>query len=55
MNSLKEINVKNRTYYIFGDMINIKNLDPNKIKMDEKLHKNIFIYHIRYRTFKDLS
>ena len=36
-----EIDVKNRTYYFFDDMINIKNLDPNKIKANEKSYKNI--------------
>ena len=28
MNSVKEISVKNHTYYLFDNMINIKNLDP---------------------------
>ena len=36
MNSLKEIKVKNRAYYFFDKMINIKNLNPNKIKINEK-------------------
>ena len=36
-------------------MINIKNLDSNKIKIDENSYKNIFIYHIGYLTIKDLS
>ena len=36
-------------------MINIKNLDPNKIKKDEKAYKNILIYHIGYVMVKDLS
>ena len=40
-NKFKEIDIKNRTYYFFHDMINIKNLDPNKIKIDEKSYKNI--------------
>ena len=31
-NKFKDINIKNRTYYFFDDMINIKNLDPNKSK-----------------------
>ena len=38
MNSLKEINIKNCTNKFFNDMSilkNIKNLDPNKIKVDE--------------------
>ena len=41
MTSVKEINVKNRTYYFFDDMFNIKNLDPNEIKVDGKSYKNI--------------
>ena len=51
-NKFKDI--KNRTYYFFDDMTNIKNLDPNKIKIDEKSYQNILIYYIGYVTFKDL-
>ena len=47
MNSAKEINVKNRTNYFFDDM-SIKNLDPNKIKIDQKSYKNILTYYISY-------
>ena len=36
-------------------MINIKNLDPNKIKIDEKSNKYLLIYYIGYVTVKDLS
>ena len=36
-------------------MINIKKLDRNKIKIDEDLYKNIFIYHIGYVTIKKLT
>ena len=43
MNCVKEIYVKNCRYYLFDDMINIKNLDSNKTKVDEKLYKNICI------------
>ena len=35
-------------------MINIKILDSNKIKLDEKSHKTFVIYYIGYVTFKDL-
>ena len=45
-NKIKEIDVKNHTYYFFDDIINIKNLDPDKMKIDEKPYKNILIYHI---------
>ena len=32
-NKFNEINIKNCTYY-FNEMINVKNFDPNKIKID---------------------
>ena len=47
--------MKNSTYYFFNDIINITNLDPDKTKIDEKLYKNILIYHIGYVMVKDLS
>ena len=31
--------------YFFDDLINIKNLDPNNIKVYEKSYKNILIYY----------
>ena len=40
------MDINNRTYYLFDDMINIKNLNLNKIKIDEKSNKNILIYYI---------
>ena len=45
-NKFKEIDIKNRTYYFFDDMINIKNSNRDKIKIDEKSYKNILVYHI---------
>ena len=38
-NKFKDIYIKNRTYYFFHDIINMKNFDPNKIKIDEKSYK----------------
>ena len=32
MGNIKQINIKNRTYYFFDDMINIKNFNPSLIK-----------------------
>ena len=42
-NKVKDIDIKNRTYYFFNDIINVKSFDPNNIKMDEKSYKNILI------------
>ena len=54
-NKVKEIDIKNQTYYFFDDIINIKSFNPNNIKIDEKSYKNIFIYSIGYVTIKDLK
>ena len=42
-NKVKNISIKNRTYYFFNDIINIKIFYPNNIKIDEKS-----IYYIGY-------
>ena len=36
MENVKQINIKNRTYYFFNDMINIKDFDSNLQKIDKK-------------------
>ena len=53
-NKFKDTDIKNRTYSFFNNMINIKKLDPNKIKIDENSYKNILIYQIGYVTIKNL-
>ena len=55
MGNIKQINIKNRTYYFFDDTINIKNFDPNLLKIDKKLYRNIGIYCIGYITVKDFN
>ena len=35
-NIIKDLSIKNHTYYFFNDIINTKNFDPNNIKIDEK-------------------
>ena len=53
MGNIKEMKIKNWTYYFFDDMINIGNFNPNLLKIDKKLNKNIDIYYNRYITMKD--
>ena len=55
MQNIKGINIKNRTYYFFNDMVNIKDFDSNLLKTDIKSYKNIDIYYIGYNTMKDLD
>ena len=54
-NKFKDIDIKNRTYHFFNDMINLKNFDPNKIKIDGNSYKNILILYIKYVTLKVLE
>ena len=42
MGNIKQINIRNRTYYFF-DMINIKYFDSSLLKIDKKSYKNIGI------------
>ena len=41
MAKVKNINIKNRPYYLYDDMVNTKDFDSNLLKMDKKLFKNI--------------
>ena len=55
MGNIKLINIRNYIYYLFNDMINIKDFDPSLIKIDKKSYKNIGIYYIGYITIKSIS
>ena len=54
-NKVKDIDIKKQTCYFFNGIINIKNFDPNNIKIDWKSYKNILTYYIGYVTIKDLN
>ena len=54
-NKVKDISIKNNTFEFFNDIINIKNFDPNNVKIDEKSYKSILIYYIVYVTIRDLK
>ena len=50
--NVKDINIKSQTYYFYNSTTNIENIDPDNIKIYEKLYKNILIYYIGYVTIK---
>ena len=54
MGVVKQIDIKNRTYYFYNDMINIKKFDSNLLKIDKKSCKDIGIYNIGYIIIKKL-
>ena len=55
MGLVKQIGIKNRTYYFYNDMINIKTFDSNLLKINKKSYKNISIYNIGYITVKKID
>ena len=55
MGEVKQINIKNRTYYFYKDMINIKYFESKLLKIDKKSYKNLGIYNIGYITIKTID
>ena len=55
MGEVKQINIKNRTYYFYNDIIDLKNFDARLLKIDKKSYKNIGIYNIEYITIKKID
>ena len=39
MGEVKQINIKNRTYYFYNDQINLKDFDARLLKVDKKDYK----------------
>ena len=53
MGNIRKINIKNRTFYFFNDMVNFKDFDPNVLKIDKRSYKNTNFYYIGNITLKD--
>ena len=48
----KQMNIKNRTYYFYNDLINIAEFDKRLLKLDKKTSRGFNIYYIVYVTKK---
>ena len=55
MGVVKQIDIKNRTYYFYNDIIDLKNFDARLLKIDKKSYKNIGIYNTGYITIKKID
>ena len=55
MDTTKQINIKNRTYYFYNDIIDIENFDAKLLKIDKKSYKDIDIFNIGYVTKKKIG
>ena len=48
----KQMNIKNRAFYFYNDLIKLFDFDPNMLKLDKKTFEGINIYYIGYVTKK---
>ena len=49
-NELKEIDIKNRACYYFDNIINGTKINSSNILLNKKLHENISVYNISYKS-----
>ena len=42
----KQMNIKNRTYIFYNDLIKLFDFDPNMLKLDKKTFNGINTYYI---------
>ena len=52
MGEIKQINIKNRTYYFYNDIIDLDEFDGSKIKVYEKNFNDIGICYLGYEYKK---
>ena len=52
---MKQIDVKNRTDCFYNDVVDIKTLDLNLLKIDKKSYKDIGIYNNGYITINKID
>ena len=55
MGELKQINIKNLTYYFYNDIIDLAEFDGSKIKVDKKDFNDIDIYYLDYEYKKKIT
>ena len=55
MGEIKQINIKNRTYYFYNDIIDLDEFDGSKIKVDKKNFNDIGIYYLGYEYKKKIT
>ena len=55
MGSIKEINIKERTYYFYNDIIDLQTFDSKNLKLDKKTYKDLDIYNTGCITIKKIG
>ena len=55
MGTVKQINIKNRIYYFYNNIIDLETFISNLLKIDKKSNKDIGIYNIGYITIEKID
>ena len=55
MEEIKQINIKNRTYYFYNDIINLDKFDGSKVKVDRKNFNDIVFIILAMNIRKKLQ
>ena len=55
MGEIKQINIKNRTYYFYNDRFDLKDFNVKLLKIDKKYYNEIDIYYIGYVTVEKID
>ena len=55
MEEIKQMNIKNWTFYFYNDRIDLKRFDAKLLKIDKKDYNEIDIYYISYVTVKKID
>ena len=45
MRKIRQITIKNRTYYFYNDQINLKDFDASLLKVEKKLQRDRRLLH----------
>ena len=48
--TIRQLHIKGKTYYFYNDLINIKNVNINNLKLDKKGALGNDVYYIGYIT-----
>ena len=50
--TIRQLNIKSKTCHFYNDLINFKNFNNNKLKLDKKGVLGKYVYYIGYITKK---
>ena len=55
MRELRQINIKNRSYYSYNDIIDFDEFDESKLKIDKKDFNDTDIYYLGFEYKKKIT